>query len=212
MKKNLILFILICFIFLGCKKTNKNNSIHNYVIYSQKIAAIMDEKIRNMENLEIYPFYINDELKTELIKKNYKNPSKATILIYKYSVQGPLPYAIEHENNLPYVLKKEKYKTAFFSVLEDFAYNTSPNLIPPYYAFYSYDLFVDNKFLKQPAICILEYEDAYPIVISFVTGENGAVVTKSTITFDKKINPETFTSHLLWSNLELDGMYVLPLN
>ena len=57
----------------------------------------------------------------------------------------------------------------------------------------------------------MEYEEAYPIVISFVTGENGAVLTKSTIVFDKKINQESITSGLLWDNLELDGMYVVPL-
>lgn len=58
----------------------------------------------------------------------------------------------------------------------------------------------------------MEYEDAYPIVISFVTGENGAVVTKSSIVFDKTINQDTFTSDLFWANLELDGMYVFPLD
>ena len=210
MRRIIIVSIILCLVFSSCKKAN-NNPTYNYVLYSQKIAEIMDEKIRNMENLEIYPYYINDELREELVKQNYKNPSKATILIYKYSVNGPLPYSIEHENNLPDVLKKEKYKAAVFSVFEHFCFEISTELIPTTYAFLSYDLFVDSKLIKQPAICILEYDDAYPIVIYFVTGENDAVATKSTIVFDKKINQEAFTSDLFWTNLELDGMYVFPL-
>lgn len=105
MKKNVIVSILICFVFLSCKNTN--NSFHNYIIYSQKIAEIMDEKIRNIDNLDISPYFINDELKTELVKQDYKKPSKETILIYKYSVNGPLPYYFEEENKLPDVLQIE---------------------------------------------------------------------------------------------------------
>ena len=210
MKKNVIVSILICFVFLGCKNTN--NSFHNYIIYSQKIAEIMDEKIRNIDNLDISPYFINDELKTELVKQDYTKPSKETILIYKYSVNGPLPYYFKEENKLPDVLQKENYKTAIFSVFEHFCFQLPTELISPTYALLSYDLFVDSKINKQPVICIMEYEDAYPIVITFVTGENGAVVTKSSIVFDKTINQDTFTSDLFWANLELDGMYVFPLD
>ena len=210
MKKNIIVLITLCLAFSSCKKIN-NSTTYNYVLYSQKIAEIMDEKIRNIDNLDI-SYFINDELKTELVKQDYKKPQKETILIYKYSVNGPLPYYFEEENKLPDVLQKENYKTAVFSVFEHFCFQLPTELIPPTYALLSYDLFVDSKINKQPAICIMEYEDAYPIVISFVTGENGAVVTKSSIVFDKTINQDTFTSDLFWANLELDGMYVFPLD
>jgi len=210
MKKNIIVLITLCLAFSSCKKIN-DSTTYNYVLYSQKIAEIMDEKIRNMDNIVMSPYFLSDELKAELVKQDYKKPSKETILIYKYSVQGPFPDYIEQEKSLSDVIKKEKYKAAVFSIFEHFCLQISTEFIPPTCAFFSYDLFVDSKFLKQPVICILEYEDAYPIVISFVTGENGAVVTKSTIVFDKKINQETFTSDLYWANLELDGMYIFPL-
>ena len=211
MKKILIFSITLSLVFLSCKKTDDNSFTHRYILYSQKIAEIIDEKIKNIDNLHIYPFFVNEELKAELIKYDYKNPSKETILIYKYSETGPLPYSIEIEDILPDTLKKDRYKNAFFSIIDAFDLRVSDESFIPTHSFDTYDLFVDNKLLKQPAICILEYEEAYPIVIFFVTGENGAVLTKSTIVFDKKINQESITSGLLWDNLELDGMYVVPL-
>lgn len=209
--KKIIIALILTSLFLGCKKSDKNSSENFYVTYAQKIAKVMDEKVKNLDNLDISPYFINDELKKELEKTDYTSPAKEVILILKYSEHGPLPAYIDMEENLSETLKNDVYKKDLFCIFDNFYLNIPTENLPASAALYIYDLFVEDNLLKQPVICILEYEDAYPIIISIVTGENGAVLTNSTILFDKNIDQDFFTSSLAFTNLELDKMYVLPL-
>lgn len=79
-----------------------------------------------------------------------------------------------------------------------------------YYDKYKKDL--ENTDFTKPVIFILEYENSYPIVVSFFTGEDNAIFEKGTVIFDKNLKSEDITSALIWSNLELDKEIVQTLN
>ena len=206
--KKILTLITLSLLFFSCKTINNGNPKYYYVLYSQKIADIINEKVKNLDNLDIYSCFINNELKKELKKCDYKSPTKETILIYKYVKKDLLSHGFE--NSLSDVLKEENYKDAAFSVLDCF-YNLQIDFTPASYVLSTYNLFVDNELHKQPAICILEYENSYPIIIGFVTDENGAVLAQGTIVFYNKINLERITSSLISLGLDLDEMYVFPL-
>lgn len=99
---------LIIILFCGC--TGNKNTYYQYYKHANKIASTINFELNSLdENVDLRSLLIYyDKYKKDLENTDFTKPVKGTLLIYKYTEQGPLPYYAPEYEILPELLKREQ--------------------------------------------------------------------------------------------------------
>jgi len=197
-----------------------NTNFDTYIIHSLRIANIIKQKTEYMAENELDGITFNDEQKEILKKVKISFPKKITVLTYEDitfnkdddTLLGPMGVdpsiknfpiklsklqEIENETIKNEIIKKHKfYIQSMYSQL--IPYNTiGYDYLVINTCLAIHELFTDEYISEYPGICILEYKDSYPIMVTFIKGENNAVLLSGTVYFKKNPCEEDISRHLL---------------
>lgn len=197
-----------------------NTNFDTYIIHSLRIANIIKQKAEYMAENELDGITFNDEQKEILKEVKISFPKKITVLTYEDitfnkdddTLQGPMGVDPSIKN-FPIKLSKlqeienETIKNEIIKDHKFYIQSMYSRLVPYNTIGYDYlvintcldiyELFTDEYISEYPGICILEYKDSYPIMVTFIKGENNAVLLSGTVYFKKDPCEEDISRHLL---------------
>ena len=206
----------------------------SYTIHSLRIANIIKQKAEYMAENELNGISFSKEQKELLKKVNIGFPKKISVFTYNdftfdkngaYPLEGPIGTDPEVQNFAQDIIETRKienkairdeilrhHKNYILSMpLNLFWLNNNTDVNPVLITSFLNvsDFFTDENISESPGLCILEYENSYPVMVSFTKGRDNAVYLSGSVCWIENPSEDDISFLLMTNcNMILQNKYV----